>query len=147
MFAAAFAAIGRVRPGFLPPVTALSIALSTSARDQSMRSAACNLESGSRCKSCQTPACYQSRSRRQQVMPQPQPISRGRSSQAMPVFSTNKTPAIASRLPIGVRPPCGERFCGGNSGATSSHHSYETNGKAIDPLLDRKVVSDEKRSS
>jgi hypothetical protein len=147
MLAAAFAAIGRVRPGFLPPVTALSMALSARDRDQSMRSAACNFESSNRCNSCQTPACCQSRSRRQQVMPHPQPISRGKSSQAMPVFSTNKMPASASRLPIGGRPPCGERFCGGNSGETSSHNSSETSGLAIDPLLDRKIVSDEKRSS
>ncbi len=43
----------------------------------------------------QTPASFQSWSRRQQVMPQPQPISAGRSSQGMPVLRTKRMPVRA----------------------------------------------------
>ena len=53
----------------------------------------------------QTPAACQSRSRRQQVMPDPQPISAGRSSHGKPVRSTNRMPVSAARSGIGAGRP------------------------------------------
>jgi hypothetical protein len=49
-----------------------------------------------------TPVACQSRSRRQQVMPDPQPISCGRYSQGMPVRSTKRIPVKAWRSGTGV---------------------------------------------
>jgi hypothetical protein len=64
------------------------------------------------------PAVAQSRSRRQQVIPLPQPISWGRYSQGMPVFSTNKIPVSAARSGTRGRPPFGLGGSGGSNGAT-----------------------------
>jgi hypothetical protein len=47
---------------------------------------------------------FSASSRRQQLMPEPQPISSGRYSQGMPVFSTNRMPLRACRWLIGLRP-------------------------------------------
>ena len=88
MLRSVFAAIRRVRTSLRPPKTARTLELSTTARDQSIRSASC-----------------QSRSRRQQVIPHPQPISLGTSSQGMPVFKTNRIPVSALRFGTGGRPP------------------------------------------
>jgi hypothetical protein len=80
-------------------------ALSSEQRDQSIAFAAPSRSSSTRWSRCQTPALCQSRKRRQQVMPQPQPISRGSISQGMPDFSTNRMPVSAA--------PCGPRRAGG----------------------------------
>ena len=42
--------------------------------------------------------------RRQQVIPEPQPISCGRCSQPIPVFNTNKIPLNTFRSSIRFRP-------------------------------------------
>lgn len=104
MFAAGFRAIGRIRAGLVPPKTARTLLLSTITRSQSIRSASLSRSSSTLCNVCHTPASVQSRSRRQQVMPQPQPISLGRSSHWMPVRSTKSMPVSALRLSIGLRP-------------------------------------------
>jgi len=93
-----------IRPGLGPPFSARSGELSTTARDQSIWSAAWSLANKTSCNRCQTPAACQSRRRRQQLMPLPQPISWGKSSQPMPVFKTNMMPVSACRLSIGLRP-------------------------------------------
>src|SRR5262249_19652420 len=59
MLAAALAAIRGIRTGFCPPSTALSEALSTIARDQSICSAPCNLASSNWCNCSHTPAACQ----------------------------------------------------------------------------------------
>src|SRR5437867_2477684 len=92
MLAAGPASIGRIRPRLGPPFSARTWELSTTARDQSIWSAPCKRASKTACKRVHTPARCQAANRRQQVMPEPQPISWGRSSQAMPVLSTNKMP-------------------------------------------------------
>lgn len=104
MLAAGFRAIGRIRAGLVPPKTARTLLLSTITRSQSIRSASLSRSSITLCNVCQTPASVQSRSRRQQVMPQPQPISRGKSSHWMPVRSTKSMPVSALRLSTGLRP-------------------------------------------
>lgn len=63
---------------------------------------------------CHTPACFQSRSRRQQVMPEPQPISCGSISQGMPDMRTNRMPVKHARSGSGLRP--GLRFLRGRAG-------------------------------
>jgi hypothetical protein len=131
------AAICGVSAGFCPPSTALTLELSTTARDQSIRSDALSLSSRSWCNRFQTPASCQSRSRRQQLIPQPQPISWGSIDHGMPVRSTNKMPVSASRLPIGGRPPLGDDTIGGRSGSTNSHSSSDTSTLAMTVLLEQ----------
>lgn len=95
MLAAGFGFIRGIRACFYPPCTARTEALSTTARDQSIWSAACSFAKSRSWRAYQTPAACQSRSRRKQVMPEPQPISWGRYSQGMPVLSTNRIPVRA----------------------------------------------------
>lgn len=52
-----------------PPFIARMWLESTAAREKSSRSAARSSESSSSCRCCQTPASFQARSRRQQVIP------------------------------------------------------------------------------
>ena len=74
-----------------------------------------------RCKRSQTPARCQSRRRRQQLMPQPQPISGGRSSHWIPVFKTNKMPVSAARSGMRGRPPRADGRCTGSQGTMTAH--------------------------
>src|SRR6266511_4386969 len=86
--------------GFLPvswPPGAGTAAESSAARSQSMRSAWASSSRSTWCSLRQTPAWYQSRSLRQHVIPLPHPISAGKYSQGMPVFSTNRIPVSADR--------------------------------------------------
>jgi hypothetical protein len=53
---------------------------------------------------CQTPALFQSRSRRQHVMPEPKPRSCGKYSHWIPVCSTYKIPHSTFRSGNGLRP-------------------------------------------
>ena len=132
MFAARFAAVGRVGPRLKPPKTARTLLESTTARDQSIRSAACNRRSSSWWSFFQTPAFCQSRKRRQQVMPLPHPNSCGRSCQAIPLLSTNKIPVNAARSGTRWRPGnLARRFFFGSSGWTISHNESVISGFAI----------------
>jgi len=142
MLAARFRSVGRIRPGFVPPFSARREALSTTARDQSSWLAPWSLASKTSCKCCQTPAACQSRSRRQQVIPLPQPISCGRSSHPMPVFSTNKIPVNARRLSIGFRPGYRNRrgLASGKIGSSMSQSSSSTSGFAIGQLFPLSVA-------
>lgn len=133
VFAACFGPICGVWTRFVPPFRARSEALSTTARDQSIWSASWSLARRTSCNRCHTPAACQSRSRRQQVIPLPQPISWGRSSQPIPVFSTNTIPVSARRLSIGFRPGYRNRrgLGAGKSGAMSDHNLLSMSGFAI----------------
>jgi len=73
----------------------------------------------------------QSRRRRQQVMPDPQPISCGRYSHGMPVLRTKRIPVSAARSATIGRPPLGRGGCLGNSGSITAHRSSLTSGLAI----------------
>lgn len=142
MFRACFGAIRWIRANFGPPKTARTDELSTKALDQSSLPSPCKSESMTWCNIVQTPAACQSLSRRQQVMPEPQPISRGRSAHAVPVLRMNKMPVNALRSSIGWRP--GNRFRrgfgGGNNGCTISHNSSDTIGLAITGFLSLKGI-------
>ena len=82
-------------------------------------------------KRVQTPWTCQSRSRRQQVMPEPHPISWGNISQGMPDFSTKRMPVEQAQSGTRGRPPLGLGGYGGSSGATTAHRSSLTSGMAM----------------
>jgi hypothetical protein len=126
-------AIGRIGAGLLTPLLAGTEALSTQARLQSMALARLKRSSRTRCSLSQVPAACQSRSRRQQLMPDPQPISCGSISQGMPLFSTNRMPVSAARFGSGGRPPFGLGRSGGSNGSMSAHRSSDTRGLAMPP--------------
>ena len=131
---ALFAAIRRVRSRGLPPFGAVTRAESTEARSQSMRPASSSLVSKVSCKVCQTPASCQSRRRRQQVVPEPQPISAGSIFHGMPVLKTNRMPPSAARFEMRGLPPKVRSGTGGRSGSTSVQRSSGTSGFAM-PLF------------
>ena len=128
---ARFPAIRRIRAGFCAPLGAGTENASTEALDQSSWSASAKRASRTWCKRRQTPARCQSRSRRQQVAPDPQPISGGRYDHGSPVRSTKMMPRRASRSGTRGRPPFGLSTSGGSSGSTTAHNSSLTNGFAI----------------
>lgn len=127
------AAIRRVRTGCRPPFFAAMDELSTQARLQSIRSAPCSRRSNSRCSRSHTPAACQSRNRRQQVMPDPHPISAGSIPHGMPVRRTNKMPVSAALAAIGGRPPFGFGAAHGSNGSTINHSESGTRGLGIPP--------------
>jgi hypothetical protein len=130
VFAPSFSSVSRVGSRLLPPKTARTEALSSTARRQSKRPASCSRSRQVRWMASQTPRRCQSLSLRQQVMPLPQSIAWGNSSQGMPVFSTNRMPVRAWRSGIRGLPPLGLAGAGGSSGWTNSHSSSDTNGFA-----------------
>ena len=122
VFAARFAPVSGVGAGFFPPCIARTEELSTIVRDHSICSAACNRVSSTRCSLAHTPACCQATKRRQQLTPEPQPISRGSAVHGMPVRNTNRIPVSACRWVMGLRPGfIRRRFSLGNSGSMSCH--------------------------
>lgn len=96
VFRAFFAAIRGIRACFCPPKMALTEVESTIEREKSMISSCLKLFNRVLWISSHTPACCQSRSLRQQVIPEPHPSSCGKSSQPIPVLSTNRMPFKAA---------------------------------------------------
>lgn len=123
-------AIGWVRSSFFPRCMARTDELSTTASARSSWSRRRSSANSTSCKRCHTPVSCQSLSRRQQVTPEPQPISWGSISQGMPLLSTNKMPLNASRWPTGLRPAYWRlRFsCAGSNGSISFHKASSTRG-------------------
>ena len=130
-FRAILAPIRRVRAGFRPPKSARIEQLSIAEQDQSIASADPSSSSRDCHTFCQTPATCQSRRRRQQVMPQPQPISWGRYSHGIPVLSTNRMPVRQARSGVGGRPPLGFGGCGGMCVLMRCHNSSVSSGLVI----------------
>lgn len=132
------AAIGRVRSSFFPPRSARSEALSTTARAKSSRPRRRSSASRTAWSRFQTPRRCQYASRRQQVTPDPQPISRGSIFQGMPLRSTNRMPVRTARSGIGLR-PAWRRFRGrrlGRMGSIRFHNSSSSSGSGMpDHLL------------
>jgi hypothetical protein len=131
------AAIGWIGTGLLAPLLAGTDALSTQARLQSMAPARPRRSSRTRCSLSHTPAACQSRSRRQHVIPDPQPISCGSISHGKPLFKTNTMPVSAARCGTGGRPPFDLGRSGGSSGSIRLHNSSETRGLAMLPTTAR----------
>ena len=124
---ARFAAIRWVRAGRFAPPGAGTMPASRLARDQSSSSAPARVSNNFWCSRSQTPAVCQSRNRRQQVIPLPQPISAGSISQGMPVCNTNRIPANAARLERRGLPPFGFSGSGGSRGSMVCQSSSLTN--------------------
>ena len=129
---ARLAAIRWVRAGLRTPLLAATEALSSEARLQSRCPASPSCSSSTRCSAAQTPASCQSRSLRQQVIPE-QPSSRGSISQGMPERRTKMMPASAARSSQRGRPPRGLGGAGGKSGSSAAHNSSVTRGFLIAP--------------
>jgi hypothetical protein len=137
VLAARLTAIGWVRSTFFPPCTARTDELSATAREKSSLSAPRNLSRSTQCSLRHTPAFCQARSRRQQVMPEPYPISCGSISQGIPDCRTNRMPVSTRLSSNGLRPGCVlRRRLTGNSGWTVSHNSSSTSSRAILPRHD-----------
>jgi len=130
---ARLASVRRIRACGCAPLFAGMDALSIQARLQSMRPAQCRRCRNSWCNRSHTPAMCQSRSRRQHVTPEPQPISWGSISQGMPERSTNRMPVSAARPDTRGRPPLGLGGSAGNSGSTMDQSSSVTNALFITP--------------
>jgi hypothetical protein len=81
-----------------PPYTARMEQLSTTARDQSFRSSRASQSRTAKWIRSQTPACCQSRTRRQHVIPDPHPSSCGRICQGIPLRRTNHNAGEAGTI-------------------------------------------------
>jgi hypothetical protein len=137
VLAARTTAIGWVRSTFFPAPTARIDELSAMAREKSSFSAPRSWLSNSRCRRSQTRAFCHALSRRQQVMPEPQPICVGNIFQGMPERRTNRMPPSTLRSHSGSRPVCRLRlrFFGSN-GSICAHSSSSTKGCGMTYPLD-----------
>ena len=137
MFRPGLAAIGRVRSSFFPPRTARRDALSTTARARSSWPRRRNSSSRTVWSRFQTPARCHRTSRRQQVVPDPQPIPGGSMFHGMPLRSTNRMPVSTARSGIGFRPAYRRlrrrRF--GSSGSIRLHKSSSINASVMPDRL------------
>jgi hypothetical protein len=134
VLAARTAAIGWVRSTFFPPCSARTDELSAMTREKSSWLAPRRWASNTRCNRTQTPAFCQARKRRQQVIPEPHPISWGSISQGMPDCRTNKIPVNTWRSSRRLRPGYRLRRRGiGNNGSISCHSASSTSSRAISP--------------
>lgn len=131
MFRAQFPSIRCIRARFRPPKTARTEAESTTAREKSILSFSRRWLSKTWCILSHIPAFCHSFRRRQQLMPEPQPISCGRYCQGMPVLSTKIIPVRALRSSKGGLPPLGRGGCLGRIGLISSHSCSFTSGLAM----------------
>ena len=104
VFGALLATIGWVRSSFFPPRTARTEPLSMTVQRWSSRPRRRRSASSVSWSRCQTPARCQRTRRRQQVLPDPQPICLGNICQGMPDRRTNRMPVRIARSGIGVRP-------------------------------------------
>lgn len=130
-FAAVFRPIGWIRPGVRPPETARTLALSMTASEASMPPARPSRSKSFSWMRGQTPARVQSRKRRQQVTPDPQPSSAGTNRQGMPVRKTYTMPLRQARSDTRGRPPRSLGRSGGRSGWTSNQRQSGTNVNAM----------------
>src|ERR687885_231963 len=135
-----FATIGRIRPRLFVPPGAGTLAESSEALDQSMWSVLPKRSSSTRWSRCQTPASCHSLRRRQQVIPDPQPICLGSISQGMPILSTNRRPVSAAQSSTRGRPPFGLGGSFGKSGSMTAHNSSVRSGFGMVPSIPRHEV-------
>jgi hypothetical protein len=128
---ARLAPVRRVRACRRAPFFAAIEALSREARLKSIPFWRPSRSRSACCRRSHTPAPCQSRRRRQQVMPEPQPISRGSNSHGVPERSTNRIPVSAARSDVRGRPPFNLAPSGGSSGAISAQRPSGRSGLAI----------------
>jgi hypothetical protein len=104
VLAAELASVRGIRAGFFPASMARMDELSTMARVKSISPRRRSSASSISWIRCQTPACCHATSRRQQAVPEPQPISCGSRFHAMSERSTNTMPVSTARSGVGLRP-------------------------------------------
>jgi hypothetical protein len=92
-------------PVWSPPYTARMQQLSTTARDQSIWSSRASQSSSAQWIRSHTPACCQSRKRRQHVIPDPHPSSCGSICQGIPLRRTKTIPVRHARSETAVDHP------------------------------------------
>jgi hypothetical protein len=116
-------AIGWVRSSFFPPRSARTEALSTTARARSSWPRWRSSASNTACSRRQTPARCHRASRRQQVLPDPHPISFGSICQGIPLRRTKRMPVSTARSGTRGRPMAFQRRRGGfgNRGSIRLH--------------------------
>ena len=133
MLRAVFPAIHGAGTGTFAPPTARTWLESTTAADRSSCSSARSRSSRALWILSHTPAFCQASRYRQQLMPDPQPISWGMSSHGMPLLSTNRMPVRTLRRSMGLRPGYLNRrgLGGGSSGSITLHSSSSSNGLAM----------------
>ncbi len=133
VFAARLPPVDRRRTGVGSPFFVRMWEPSTHARDQSSSLAVLSPASRMRCNWSETPACCHCSSRRQQVCPEPNPSSSGRSCQAMSLWRTYRMPCRHSRSAT----CCGSGDFsgqGGSNGSISAHKPSSTiHGRALTP--------------
>jgi hypothetical protein len=123
--------IRRIRSGFRAPLLAGMEAESSEARSHSICSASPRQSRRTRCSLSHTPPSCHSLRRRQQVIPDPQPISFGSISQGIPLFSTKTMPVRAARSSMRGLPPWGFGGSEGRSGSMVPHSSSVTSSLAM----------------
>ena len=130
MFRPLFAAIGGVRSSFFPPRNARTELLSTMVRVRSRSPRRRNSVSRTSCSRRQTPARCHCTSRRQQVLPDPHPISFGSICHGTPARNTKRMPVRAARSGTRGRPINGQRTRRrfGNNGSTCAHKASSRRG-------------------
>ena len=127
---AGFRSISRVSACLGSPFTALIADESRAAHSQVMRFWRPSSSRIACQRASQTPQVCQSLSRRQQVTPEPQPISWGSHSQGMPVRKTKRMPVMTARLEILGLPPLGFGGSGGRMGSMMSQSASGSSGLA-----------------
>jgi hypothetical protein len=140
VFGALLAAIGWVRSSFFPPRTARTDPLSITVQRWSSRPRRRSSASSVSCSRCHTPVRCQWTNRRQQVLPDPQPIWRGSICHGMPDRNTNRMPVRIARSGIGVRPCRWPRFGRRRGSSASSRAQMASSIKACD-MPDRTKAS------
>ena len=131
MFRPRLTAIGWVRSSFFPPRSARIEELSAIARARSNWPRWRNSASRTACRRFQTPARCQRTRRRQQVLPDPHPISFGSICQGRPLRKTNRMPVNVARSGMGGRPMALNRRRGfGKSGSMRRQNASSMRGGA-----------------
>lgn len=146
MLAAKLAPVRGIRACFFPASMARIDELSTRARVKSTSPRRRSSARSVSCMRCHTPAFCQASSRRQQAVPEPQPISWGSKFHAIPERKTNTMPVSTARSGIGLRPAYWRLrgFRTGRSGSMSDHNSSSTSSLGIasrQEKQDRKLTS------
>ena len=120
-------------PVLVPPHTARTEQLSTTARDQSIWSSRASQSSTAKCINSQIPMSCQSRKRRQHVMPEPQPSSCSNICHGIPLRSTKRIPVRQARSGLRGLPPFGRGDGTGRRGSMRSRSVSGSSTAAISP--------------
>ena len=132
-FGPRLAAIGWVQSSFFPPRIARTDPLSTTVQRWSSRPRRRSSARRVSCKRRQTPARSHFTKRRQHVLPEPHPISRGNFCHGNPPRSTNRMPVSAARSETRGYPPRrrARRRGFGSNGSRRVHSASSTRGCAM----------------